>query len=332
MILIYWKRLNDTIPLSYDDSVSYYAQLLCIVRMLNELNDECNNLLDGLNRNFAHDEIVRKDLENTQKTLTQFMDDVEKEVQRIHNDLENKYSKHEKDLILLTAHLEKVENEVKENYATLERLYQLEKESTARRFESLGEKMNLLHDEFTTAFNGVHDAIEALKKFISISQLNLKVELKKYIDEIWNLKTHVWAKNPLTGKVGDLNEILYWMWKILNHALTAQEYASLEITAAQYDALQLTCVEYLTKLDKLYMLSYFNQITKLYNPYVGEFQNMTKVVSELLEYLKKRDGVTTQEYADMMLNAADYRKLKLTPYEYYTTFKRDFLSSRRKGE
>ena len=204
----------------------------------------------------------------------------------------------------------------------------------------VNEKIHILRNEF-------FDLLQSLDKIYEYINKQDEVywnKLKDYCDEIYTKRNIYYVKNPITGKIGEINSVLDIIYKITNHAVTCDEFKYIGLTAQEHANLNYTCIEYMKKYKDLYWRKYYTEKTSMQNPYTGKFENVVNVVKQLVKFHEENNSLTADEYVALNLTANEYYLLlakenSFNPYlfpvnsEYYLepSFEKKYLEEKNKG-
>lgn len=324
--MIYFPYVYRTIPIGYDDSMSYYEQLLAISKILNEMGEEITKIEETINS--IHDSI----LQDVKKELLEFKTKIDREIDELNTKVNKEITKLrddiEKALILqdkkFTDKLLKFENEIR---ARMNEQDNKISDVETKFFNALSELDLKLSGRLTALRNEFYDltkSINAIYTYIDKQDVFYWNELKKYCDELYKSRKMYYVKNPITKTVMDINSTLEMMYYICSNALTAREYEFLGLTAQEYADLKLTCIEYLRNLRRRYDRKLFQFDFSMQNPYSGKFETIMPVIRQLIKFHEEVNSLTAAEYAALQLTATGYFDKGATAYNYYVLGKQIF--------
>lgn len=323
---VYFPYVFRTIPLSYDDSMSYYEQLLAINKVLDSYSEEIAKIETTING--LEDEILKKVNQQLLLFTTEIKEeisDLQKAVEKEISDLES--STNEK----ITALEDNVEKSLQDFQNVVNTKFEKQNKKIEDFIVSESEKFDNFSEEIDTKFTKLRseffDLLESLDKIYAYIDSQNDVywnKLKDYCDEIYIKRNIYYVKNPVTGKIGEINSVLDLIYQITNHAVTCDEFAYIGITAQEYADLNYTCIEYLKKYKDLYWQKFYTEQTSMQNPYTGKFQNVVEIVKQLVKFHEEVNSLTADEYAALNLTADDYASKNVTSYDYYVKGKQIF--------
>lgn len=196
---------QKVLPLTYEDSLSYYETLCQLVHKLNEVIEEVNaidpdNILSQVNKNVqeqidAYMESVTKQIENLSAEVGTVMDNVNTALTLYHNQI------------------------------TLEL-----QNATANLTDFVNTQLSQLKMYIDYQDNAIY------------AELRYQIELLK--NSLPDLNT-VYVRSPYSGKIVDIQTAIDELWEYMRvNSLTAYEYDSLRLTADEYDSYELTAYNY----------------------------------------------------------------------------------------
>lgn len=317
--MIYFPIIYRNIPCSFDDSMSYYSQLLAINKVLIQMGDEIAKIEETINT--IEDSILNE----VKKELQSLRNELEKEIEKLQNSVNEEITslkdEVEKALQDMSVDLEKLKLSVENDIL----VFKLE---TNGKLNDLDLKFNAALDELDARYDnkiadvreeidGIRKTINAIYAYIDEQNFQLYDKLKNYCDEIYKSRVMYYVTNPINDKVQNVNDVLKDLWLSCNNALTAEQYAYLELTAKDYEKLNLSCSEYLRELKYMYLEKKFHDSLNMWNTFTGKNESVTEVVKELIKLHEREMSMTAEEYAGLQLTAQQYADLNITAYDYY---------------
>ena len=312
---IYFPYVFRTIPLSYDDSMSYYEQLLAINKVLEKYSEEIAKIEETIN---TLEDVI---LKHVNSELLQFSKEIKEEINLLKKEVEKEISDIETST---NERIQDFQNVVNTRFAEMNKKIEDFITSENLKFENftgdVNAKIHILRNEF-------FDLLQSLDKIYEYIDKQDDVywnELKDYCDEIYTKRNIYYVKNPITGKIGEINSVLDLIYKITNHAVTCDEFKYIGLTAQEYANLNYNCIEYLKNYKDLYWRKYYTEQTSMQNPYNGKFENVVNVVKQLVKFHEENNSLTADEYAALNLTANEYADKNVTAYDYYVKGKQIF--------
>lgn len=287
--MIYFPYIYRTIPLSYDDSMSYYAQLLAINKILENLGEEIAKIEKTIN------DIDKSILEDVKKELAAFQKKIDAEITALKSEIEEETD------TKFTSLVDEVEKKL-----------QLQDVKINQFIAETDGKIVIVRQEIAEILTG----LDNIYTYIDTSNEEYWKQMKEYIDEIYTSRKIYYVKNPVTKKIDEINNALEMMYYVSTNALSCDEYAELQLTADSYADLQLSCIMFLRELRNYYNLRQYTKTVSMWNPYSGKFENVIETVKQLVKF-HETNSLTAAEYAELQLTADAYAEKAITAYDYY---------------
>lgn len=299
---IVYPWCQKVLPLTYDDSLSYYEMICKLINKCNEIIKK----LEGYDEVIAELQEAIKDID-TMKREIEFL---QSETSRIDSDLAelngvvvslNQY----------VLELEKrVDDRFKEDEESISNLAQI----VAKINTNFDAKIEALREELTTLFNSFTaefvDELNMLQMKVNQMKVNLQAqidELKQAVSEIDTQVINPWHIN--LGKVNPQKNLSLVYQDLADCVPTASEYCQESLTAQEYTNIGLTALEYVTRgREKLHMLWVFS-------PVYGWRQDINNVLTSILDFMY--DIYSATAYSELDLTADEYSELDLTADGYY---------------
>lgn len=257
-----------TIPGIYSDTLSYEDNLAQIMKKINELVEQVNNLSNGVN-NYTDEQIkklrldIEKEISALEKTLLAFVSDFEKEISRLEKETDKKVQ----DLYAyIDSEILKTNNKIKElkNYIDTQ-IFNAEKRQIKYTDNKVG--------------------VESIKREAQDEFLKNKIEnVVKDFPKVYN------AVLGVKCNVQDTFNSFYEYLRELG--VLSISYDKMEMTAEQYDKMELEA-----HVFDIYSGFIFSEsLSKIFSPFTGKKENMPKVLYELIE--RARWNTDTSKYFD----------------------------------
>lgn len=324
--VIYFPYIYRSIPVSYDDSMSYYSQLLAVSKILEEIGDEITKIEESINAVAdSIDGIEDRVLEQTKvyikslrteinSEITDLESKVNKEITKLHDDVEKALISQDHNF---TAKLLKFENEIRVRIDSQDNKISDLEASLFKELEKLDIKLNGRIKDLRNELFDLTESINKVYTYIDAQDSYYWNELKKYCDELYKRRNIYYVSNPITKTVMEINKTLEMIYYVCSNALTAREYKFLGLTAQEYADLKLTCIEYLKSLRDLYNRKLFKYDFSMQDPYSGKFETIMPIISQLIKFHEEFNSLTAAEYAALQLTAEQYFEKGVTAYNYY---------------
>lgn len=279
-----------TIPGIYSDTLSYEDNLAQIMKKINELVEQVNNLSNGVN-NYTDEQIkklrldIEKEISTLEKTLLAFVSDFEKEISRLEKETDNK----------VQALHDYIDAEI---LKTNEKIKELKTYIDAQIFNA--EKRQIKYTD-----NKV--GVESIKREAQDEFLNNKIEnVVKDFPKVYN------AVLGVKSNVQDTFNSFYEYLRELG--VLSISYDKMEMTAEQYDKMELEAHVF----DVYSGFIFSESLSKIFSPFTGKKENMPKVLYELIELA--RWNADTSKYFDEKTNSVknmDDSNYTAKEYEFF---------------
>lgn len=197
------------LPMTFDDSLSYY-EVLCRTRnKLNEVVNAMNNYTDEL-KSYV-EELSAENLATMQKQFDELQAKVDQELTGIRNEMDQ-----------LTGQLDDTMNDFRDEIAE-----QIQ-DQQAWVEQQIANQEAYINETVHKVYSALNDTLTEAKAYTDF-------RLEQFQEEFPELTT-VYVRNPVTGFVTTLQEAIYDMYDALRYmALTAFQYDTLDMTAQDYD-------------------------------------------------------------------------------------------------
>lgn len=257
-----------TIPGVYSDTLSYEDNLAQIMKKINELVEQVNNLSNGVN-NYTDEQIkklraeLEKEISRLEIKLLAFVSDFEKEISRVEKETDNK----------VQALHDYIDSEI---LKTNEKIKELKTYIDTQIFNA--EKRQIKYTD-----NKV--GVESVKREAQDEFLNNKIEnVVKEFPKVYN---------AVLGVKSDVQDTFNSFYEYLRElGVLSISYDKMEMTAEQYDKMELEAHVF----DVYSGFIFSESLSKIFSPFTGKKENMSKVLYELIE--RARWNADTSEYFD----------------------------------
>lgn len=279
-----------TIPGIYSDTLSYEDNLAQIMKKINELVEQVNNLSNVVN-NYTDEQIkklkaeLEKEISALEIKLLAFVSDFEKEISRVEKETDNK----------VQALHDYIDIEI---LKTNEKIKELKTYIDTQIFNA--EKRQIKYTD-----NKV--GVESVKREAQDEFLNNKIEnVVKEFPKVYN------AVLGVRSSVQDTFNSFYEYLRELG--VLSISYDKMEMTAEQYDKMELEAHVF----DVYSGFIFSESLSKIFSPFSGKKENMSKVLYELIE--RARWNADKAKYFDEKTNTAhnmDNSNYTAKEYEFF---------------
>lgn len=293
------------LPLSYDDSLSYYEVLAKVTTKLNEVIEWANNYRDDLKAYV--DQKTLENLTQMQNMLAEYkttvdgqlanmqaqLDGILTQVNQIIKDFEAKLNAFQTDI---TNQFNQFKTEITQQIA--------ENEAWVKA------QILKLQAEVNSKLALVYSQMEINKEFNKLYTDSRIEWLINHLQEYLPVP----VISPITGRLEPIQTVLYQITEAARvWACTCGQYDLLALTCQEYDDLNLTCWNY--DWFAWYKLGPYRFIHRCFSEDSGRFLPIQRVIHEIYQRLRV-NGITAGAYDNLALSCDAYDELQLTAYAY----------------
>lgn len=279
-----------TIPGIYSDTLSYEDNLAQIMKKINELVEQVNNLSNGVN-NYTDEQIkklkteLEKEISALETKLLSFVSDFEKEISRIEKETDNK----------VQALHDYIDSEI---LKTNEKIKELKTYIDVQIFNAEKRQMKYTDNKV---------GVESVKREAQDEFLNKKIEnVVKEFPKVYN---------AVLGVKSDIQDTFNSFYEYLRElGVLSISYDKMELTAEQYDKMEIEAHVF----DVYSGFIFSESLSKIFSPFTGKKENMSKVLYELIERI--RWNADTSKYFDEKTNSVkemDKSNYTAKDYEFF---------------
>lgn len=296
--IVHW-HCQKVLPLTYDDSLSYY-EMVC------KLVAKCNEIIEQIN---GYDDVI-----NELREALVDISDMKIAIDKINTAIDTINSRiNEQGIVIKSVdeYAKALSKRVDANEDAISQLTLVIKDFN----DNVDIKLNALEKKLTDLFNSFTADFTDELKLLQVKVNQMKVNLQSQIDvlreRLDELDTNVinpWHEE--LGRVSQAKNIKLVYSDLADLVPTAEEYSKLGLTADEYSAFELTALEYARKGKEL--LHYF----WVYSPVYGWKQEISNVLTSIVNFVQNTLSAT--EYSSLDLTADDYTALNMTAEQYYS--------------
>lgn len=296
--IVHW-HCQKVLPLTYDDSLSYY-EMVC------KLVAKCNEIIEQLT---DYDDVIKE----LQEAIVD-ISDMKIAIDRINATIDTINSRIDEQNLAIKSvddYAKALSKRVDANEDAINTLMVLIKDfndNVDTKLEALEKKLTDLFNSFTADFT---DELKLLQLKVNQMKVNLQSQidvLKRRLNELDTDVINPWHEE--LGRVSQAKNIKLVYSDLADLVPTAEEYSELGLTANEYSAFNLTALEYARKGKEL--LHYF----WVYSPVFGWKQEISNVLTSIVNFIQNTLSAT--EYSSLDLTADDYSALDITAEQYYS--------------
>lgn len=322
--LKFWCQ--PVLPLTYDDSLSYYETLAKVVSKVNEVIAFTEGILESAN-NYTDSQVdgLRAVLESEIAELRSDIDVFKREVYAYIDEHQNEFEEHMLDLF--EAQREAIESE----FATLSDTVNNTLATLSSQIALLREYVNAEDDEIRRSILQYH---EQAKQYVDEQVEILEQEIQAIV-----LESVTRVIDPCDLEEKSLQNCIDNMYyNLRSWAFTCRQFDMLGITCGEYDAISPSAwtYDYLGKWVCWQKPEIFKYINAMYEKLQKAFEDVYRLIDErtithsawtgkmdklinitdsaIMEI--RTDALTSELYDSLLLSCTDYSEYELTAYEY----------------
>lgn len=296
--IVHW-HCQKVLPLTYDDSLSYYEMVCKLVAKCNEIIEQINDYDDVINE-------LREALVD--------ISDMKIAIDKINATIDTINSRIDEQAVVIKSvdeYAKALSKRVDANEDAIRQLTLVIKDFN----DNVDIKLNALEKKLTDLFNSFTadftDELKLLQAKVNQMKVNLQSQidvLRERLDELDTDVINPWHEE--LGRVSQAKNIKLVYSDLADLVPTAKEYSKLGLTADEYSDFELTALEYARKGKEL--LHYF----WVYSPVYGWKQEISNVLTSIVNFVQNTLSAT--EYSSLDLTADDYTALDMTAEQYYS--------------
>ena len=278
---------RNILPLTFDDSLTYYEQMLQLYNVVNECYKQVSEIYNSL------DDVVDAKLKDKLQSVIEQCNN--------YTDAQIKGVNHE--LISINAKLTVMASEINKQYTTITN------ETDA--------KLNVIKNTMVTMSVAISKLTEILEQHIKDNNEQFKElysNIEKIISEyMQKLSLNVYVWNPTNLMYEDVQKGINDVYGYSRYGqFTAGEYHELGLNAKQYDKQFFTAKKYETNVKHKWIHHMFH---KLYSMFDGKRKDVRNIVVNLGDWMKPYP-LTASEYDKKTLSAKEYDSYNISGYNY----------------
>ncbi len=318
---MYPPPFYNTIPLAYNDSLSYYQNLLIFIEKLNQLTKELHDFESNI-ENIVNEKI-QENIANILAQIEETKTQLETEINRLKEETELRFDNLETELEERFTELS-----VEVNNRIIELTQTINTQINELSMEMIGVKN--MFDVYTEQTNqNISARFEQIQEMINDLIANYNGDRITVINPVYGTYT------TLNVALDDLQKASTW-----NQGLTALEYRNLQLTAKEYRDMNITAFMYRYKgrdlfFDRLFLGPVYKKLAEIeqrvnlklteieniintnlfvYDPWTGERNSLYNIVLKLVDLHK--NALTAEEYDNLQITAEEYDAKQLSAEQY----------------
>lgn len=278
---------RNILPLTFDDSLTYYEQMLQLYNVVNECYKQVSEIYNSL------DGIVDAKLKGKlQAVIDECNSYTNAQIKGVNSEL-----------ILINVKLTSMANEINTQYTTIT--------------DETDAKLDIIKHTMVTMSVAISKLTEILDQHMKdnneqFKELYNNIEdiISKYMQKL-SLNVYVW--NPTNLMYEDVQKGINDVYRYSRYGqFTAGEYHELGLNAEQYDKQFFTAKKYETNVKHKWLHKIFHM---LYSMFDGKRKDVREVVTNLGDWMKPYP-LTASEYDNKNLSAKEYDNYNISGYDY----------------
>lgn len=289
---IVYPKCQKVLPLTYDESLSYYEVLCKLRNKINEVIDTFNEyeeIINQLAEAIKDIDDMKVDIAELQSLVATIQTTLTDYLGRIET-LEKAVSENSEDIV-----------ELRELISALEKLLNTSLDNFMLEVKAMLNNITFDYDE----------QIQLLALKINQIKVNVYSQLSDLKSRVDSIDTSV--INPWWQELGRINQDEHAKkvyYDLADNVPNAIEYCKTGLTADEYSALQIRAREYARNGKKLIHADY------VYSPTFGWKQEISNVLTSILNACQ--NTITAERYTGLNYTAEEYTNIGLTAFEYYS--------------
>lgn len=279
----FFPHYRPIIPLVYDDSLSYYEQLIRLYQHFNTLSEEFNKLSQDIFEE-VHNYVDNRVSGLVDEAVDRSKKYTDKEIKKIQAIYDRAIADVVKDFSEET-------DEIKD---TITNIIETEKEIQSELID-MGIKLDTFKDQVDERFE---------KEYVILT---------KYIDEHIATVTKLYAYNPIDGKFSLIQKIVDDLYNTSRYGqLSAKEYDKCLFSANEWDNLKISAMDFLCGTKTFYFERVLNNVR---NGFTGLKENIKDTIMYLINWCRYYP-ISAIDFGTVQLTANDYKDLNMTAFDY----------------
>lgn len=287
MLKPFQPQYRNILPLTFDDSLTYYEQMLNLYNVVNK----CYEDIEGIKKDV--EEIVGKIVD--EKTITI--------IQNCNAYTDNKVKNVQNELNQLSIQLDNFNKKISDQYIKITG-------ETDRKIERLQANINSVSESVIILSNIVKDILEKQDKTYTEMYIKIVNAINDYMSEL-SLNVYCW--NPVDKNYTTFEKALNDVYDFSRYgSYTAKEYSERHLTAEEYDRKEITAKKYATNIKHFWFVDKF---LKFFNGFTGKLDRECSPIQSLTDWVKPYP-LTSEKYDSKKITAKNYDDYDITAYNY----------------
>lgn len=280
-------QYRNILPLTFDDSLTYYEQMLNLYKIITE----CYKDLETIKTELGDIVGAEVDLLIGEKTPAI--------IKEANNYTDNKVSTLQSAIKNLTTQIDIINNKITQQYQTITNETDHKIKALQNRLELTNKALNILSEKV----NGLDNLEDELYN-------KLLGAIVEYMQEL-SLEVYMWS--PVTSNYEPIESVTADVFNYGRYGqFSASEYDSMHYTAGYCDKKKLTVRQWLTNVKHFWL---FRQLQKVFDGFTGNQGDGRETLTHLTDWMKPYP-ISAGNYDHKQMSASDYDNNNITAYNY----------------
>lgn len=287
MLKPFQPQYRNILPLTFDDSLTYYEQMLNLYNVVNKCYEDVEEIKKDV------EEIVGKIVDEKTATI----------IQNCNSYTDNKIENVQNELKELAFQLDNFNKKISDQYIKITG-------ETDRKIERLQTNINNVSESVMILSSIVKDILETQSETYTKMYMKLVNAINDYMNEL-SLNVYCW--NPVDKNYTTFEKALNDVYDYSRYgSYTAKEYSERHLTAEEYDKKKISAKKYATNIKHFWFTDKF---LKLFSGFTGKLGREYLPIQSLTDWVKPYP-LTCEKYDNKKITAKNYDDYDITAYNY----------------
>lgn len=280
-------QYRNILPLTFDDTLTYYEQMLNLYTVVNNCYKDVEDIKKDV------EDIVGKIVDEKTTTI----------IQKCNDYTDGKIVDVENDLLQLSKRLDNLNNAIVNQYVKITG-------ETDKKIERLQNNINAVSESVLILSGIVKDILESQDETYKVMYSKLVSAINEYMNEL-SLTVYCW--NPVDKNYTTFEKALNDVYDYSRYgSYTAKEYSERHLSAKDYDKEKFTAKIYATNVKHFWFIDKF---LKMFSGFTGKLGRAYAPIQSLTDWVKPYP-LTSENYDKKNLTAKNYDDYDITAYNY----------------
>lgn len=280
-------QYRNILPLTFDDSLTYYEQMLNLYNVVNKCYEDVKEIKIDV------EEIVGKIVDEKTATI----------IKNCNEYTDNKIENVQNELKQLAIQLDNFNKKISDQYIKITG-------ETDRKIERLQANINNVSESVMILSNIVKDILETQDETYTKMYLKLVDAINDYMYEL-SLNVYCW--NPVDKNYTTFEKALNDVYDYSRYgSYTAKEYSERHLTAEEYDKKKVNAKKYATNIKHFWFIDKF---LNFFSGFTGKLGREYLPIQSLTDWVKPYP-LTSEKYDNKKITAKNYDDYDITAYNY----------------